>query len=51
MPRPSIGEILTKNAAIIGGLVTAMVAVVQLARGVSQGVREFEWKQADRGAR
>jgi hypothetical protein len=49
MPRPSIGEILTKNAAIIGGLVTAMVAVVQLARGVSQSVRDFEWKQAEQG--
>ena len=49
MPRPSIAEILTKNAAVIGGLVTAIVAVAQLARGVSQSVREFEWKQAEQG--
>ena len=47
MSRPSIAETLTKNAALIGGLVTAIVAVAQLARGVSQGVREFEWKQAE----
>lgn len=26
-----------------------MVAVVQLARGVSQSVRDFEWKQAEQG--
>ena len=49
MPRPSIAETITKNAAVIGGLVTAIVAVVQLARGVSQSVREFEWKQAEQG--
>ena len=42
-------ETLTKNAAVIGGLVTAIVAVAQLARGVSQSVREFEWKQAEQG--
>ena len=49
MPRRSIVETLTTNAAVIGGLVTAIVAVVQLARGVSQSVREFEWKQAEQG--
>jgi hypothetical protein len=49
MPRPSIAERLTKNAAVIGGLVTAIVAVAQLGRGVSQSVREFEWKQAEQG--
>jgi hypothetical protein len=48
MPRPIV-DALTKNAAIVGGLVTAIVAVVQLARGVSQSVREFEWKQAEQG--
>ena len=50
MIRLRIVETLTKNAAIIGGLVTAMVAVVQLARGVSQSVRDFEWKQAEQGS-
>ena len=49
MPRPSIVETVTKNAAVIGALVTAIVAVAQLARGVSQSVREFEWKQAEQG--
>ena len=49
MSRTSIAETLTKNAALIGGLVTAIVAVAQLARGVSQSVREFEWKQAEQG--
>jgi len=47
MLRLRIVETLTKNAAVVGGLVTAIVAVAQLARGVSQGVREFEWKPAD----
>ncbi len=49
MPRPGIVETLARNAAVIGGLVTAIVAVAQLARGVSQSVREFEWKQAEEG--
>jgi hypothetical protein len=49
MPRPGLGKTLTRNAAVIGGLVTAIVAVVQLARSVSQSVREFEWKQAEQG--
>jgi hypothetical protein len=49
MRKLRIGQTVTKNAAVIGGLVTAMVAVAQLARGVSQSVREFEWKQAEQG--
>ena len=49
MPRPGLVETLTRNAAVIAALVTAMVAVVQLARSVSQSVREFEWKQAEQG--
>jgi hypothetical protein len=49
MLRPHLVETITKNAAVIGGLVTAIVAVAQLARGVSQSVREFEWKQAEQG--
>jgi hypothetical protein len=49
MPRPSIAETLTRNAAVIGGLATAIVAVAQLARSVSQSVREFEWQQAEQG--
>ena len=49
MQRTRIGEALTRNATVIGGLVTAMVAVVQLARGVSQSIKEFEWKQAEEG--
>jgi hypothetical protein len=49
MPRPGLIETLTRNAAVIGGLVTAIVAVAQLARSVSQSVREFEWKQAEQG--
>jgi hypothetical protein len=49
MLRPHLVETITKNAAVIGGLVTAMVAVAQLARGVSQSVRDFEWKQAEQG--
>jgi hypothetical protein len=49
MPRLRIAETLTRNAAVIGGLVTAIVAVAQLGRGVSQSEREFEWKQAEQG--
>ena len=49
MFRLRIVETIAKNAAIIGALVTAIVAVAQLARGVSQSVREFEWKQAEEG--
>ena len=49
MTRAGLVETVTRNAAVIGALVTAIVAVAQFARSVSQSVREFEWKQAEQG--
>ena len=53
MPRPSIAETLTKNAAVIGGigaLVTAIVAVAQLARGYRSASGSLSGNRLSRGA-
>jgi hypothetical protein len=49
MLKLKIIETVTKNAAVIAGVITAIVGVAQFARSVSQTVREFEWKQAEQG--
>ena len=40
-------ENLVKYAAIVSALVAASVGIGQFRRGVSQSVRELEWRQAD----
>ena len=47
MPNASRIEWIGKYAAIISALVAATVGIGQYRRGVSQSVRELEWKQAD----
>jgi len=40
-------ELIGRYAAIISALVAASVGIAQFRRGVSQSVRELEWKQAE----
>jgi hypothetical protein len=40
-------ENFAKYAAIVSALIAAIVGIGQFRRGVSQSVRELEWKQAD----
>src|SRR5688572_16069224 len=40
-------ELMGRYAAIISALVAASVGIAQFRRGVSQSVRELEWKQAE----
>ena len=47
MPDINKLERFAKYAAIVSALVAASVAIGQFRRGVSQSVRELEWKQAD----
>ena len=47
MPNPTRVEWIAKYAAIISALVAATIGIAQFRRGVSQSVRELEWKQAD----
>lgn len=47
MPDANRLEWIGKYAAIISALVAASVGIAQFRRGVSQNVRELEWKQAE----
>ena len=47
MPNASRLEWIGKYAAILSGLVAATVGIANLRRGVSQSIRELEWRQAD----
>ena len=47
MPNASRLEWIGKYAAILSALVAATVGIGQYRRGVSQSIRELEWKQAD----
>ena len=47
MPNATRIESIAKYAAIISALVAATVGLAQYRRGVSQSVRELEWRQAD----
>ena len=47
MPNVNRLEWIGKYAAIISALVAATVGIAQFRRGVSQSIRELEWKQAD----
>jgi hypothetical protein len=40
-------ETIGKQVATYGALLTAVVGVLQFGRGVSQSIRDFEWKQAE----
>jgi hypothetical protein len=47
MPNTTRIELIGMYAAIISALVAASVGIAQFRRGVSQSVRELEWKQAE----
>ena len=47
MPNATRLEWIGKYAAIISALVAATVGIGQYRRGVSQSIRELEWKQAE----
>ena len=47
MPNATRLEWIGKYAAILSALVAATVGIGQYRRGVSQNIRELEWKQAD----
>ena len=47
MPNVNRLESIAKYAAILSALVAAVVGIGQYRRGVSQSIRELEWKQAD----
>lgn len=47
MPNATRLEWIGKYAAILSALVAAVVGIGQYRRGVSQSMRELEWKQAD----
>ena len=47
MPDINTLERFAKYAAIVSALVAASVGIGQFRRGVSQSVRELEWRQAD----
>ena len=47
MPSATRLEWIGKYAAIFSALVAASVGIAQFRRGVSQSVRELEWKQAE----
>ena len=47
MPNVIRLEWIGKYAAIISALVAATVGIAQFRRGVTQSIRELEWKQAD----
>ena len=47
MPNPTRLELIGKYAAIVSALVAASIGIAQFRRGVSQSVRELEWKQAE----
>ena len=47
MPNATRLEWIGKYAAILSALVAAAVGIGQYRRGVSQSVRELEWRQAD----
>ena len=47
MPNATRLEWIGKYAAIISALVAAIVGIGQFRRGVSQSIRELEWKQAE----
>ena len=47
MPNASRLEWIAKYAAILSALVAMAVGIGQYRRGVSQSIRELEWKQAD----
>ncbi len=47
MPNTTRVEWIAKYAAIISALVAATVGIGQYRRGVSQSMRELEWKQAE----
>ena len=47
MPNANRVEWIGKYAAIISALVAAAVGIAQFRRGVSQSIRELEWKQAE----
>ena len=47
MPDPNRIEWIGKYAAIISALVAATIGIAQYRRGVTQSIRELEWKQAE----
>ena len=47
MPDANRLETFAKYAAVVSALVAANVGIAQFRRGVSQSVRELEWKQAE----
>ena len=47
MPNATRLEWIAKYAAIISALVAATVGIANFRRGVSQSMRELEWRQAD----
>ena len=47
MPNPTRLELIGRYAAIVSALVAASIGIAQFRRGVSQSVRELEWKQAE----
>ena len=47
MPEANRLEWIGKYAAIVSALVAASIGIAQFRRGVSQSVRELEWKQAE----
>jgi len=47
MPNIARIELIAKYAAIISALVAATVGIANYRRGVSQSMRELEWKQAE----
>ena len=51
MPNVNRLEWIGKYAAIISALVAATIGIAQFRRGVSQSIRELEWKQADMAKR
>ncbi len=47
MPDPNRVELVAKYVAIISALVAATVGIANFRRGVSQSIKELEWKQAE----
>ena len=47
MPNPNRLESIAKYVAIISALVATTVGIAQYRRGVSQSIRELEWRQAE----
>ena len=51
VPNANRLESIAKYAAILSAFVAMAVGIAQYRRGVSQSIRELEWKQADMARR